>query len=231
MADEKSVSTLEEDKVIAEGLDFNALKEVAKELNAAIDVYNSGVENDLKVSKARVVGAKKLVVFIAWRDAVDLLFDAQFEGLPESSVNYYNAIYAEPEDAGEVPEETPEPEPEPEPAPKKEPKSKKEPAPKKDPKPKKKGSSLPKSAKDFSVIKEQLKEPKSPTGHFDRICLEGGTVEQLLAKFRKFLADSGIEFKSLNTLHSVKTHIEYRIKNGYVYEDVKGKIKLVGFEK
>ena len=56
-------------------------------------------------------------------------------------------------------------------------------------------------------------------------------MEQLLAKFKKYLADNKVEFKSLNTLHSIKTHIEYRIEHGYVYEDVDGKIKLVGYEK
>ena len=94
--------TLVEDKEVAEGLDFNELKAVAKELNGVIDQYNATVEDDAKISKARIVGAKKLDMFIIWRDGVDALFDANFEGIPESSVNFYNDIYAESEDGDDT---------------------------------------------------------------------------------------------------------------------------------
>lgn len=233
MADEKK--KLAEDKEIAEGLEFNDLKEAAKALNAVLDNYNALCEDDDdKIKKARVVGAKKLVVFQAWRDGMDALIDLEFEDIPQASVELYMKIY--PDDAAASAEEEVEPSEEVEPAeePKEEVEPAEEPEPKKEPTKKDKGnlgSSSPSPLKNFADLKARLENPQSPTGHFDRICLEGGTLEQMLATFLKFLKDSGIEFKSINTKHSAKAHIQYRIDRGYVYEEEDDKIKLVGYEK
>jgi hypothetical protein len=230
MADEKT--QLADDKEIAEGLNFNELKTLARELNGIIDQYNADVEDEKKIQKVRIVGAKKLAMFQVWRDAVDALFDAEYENTPEASINYYNAIYGEAEEGegseegggeGEGSEEEKEEKKKP---PKKD---KKKSAAKKDRG--NLGSSSGAKLKDFADLKTRLQKPQSATGHFDKMCLEGGTLEQLLAKFLKFLSDSNIDFKSLKTKSSVKTHIEYRQARGWVYEEEDGKVKLVGFEK
>ena len=231
MVDAKTA--LAEDKEIVEGLDFSVLKTAVKGLNGVIDQYNATVEDENKIKKARVVGAKKLVMFQVWRDGIDALYDVEFEGVPESSVDLYMSIYPDEDAEGEGSEEVEESEETEKEEEKEEVKDTKKKDTKKDKKKDKGnlGSSSGSAIKNFADLETRLENPQSATGHFDRLCLEGGTLEQLLAKFLKFLKDSGIDFKSINTKHSAKTHIAYRQKKGWVYEEEDGKIKLVGYEK
>ena len=222
------MSKKSEDKVIAAKLDFNDLKAVCRDLNATVDKYNETVEEDQAVDKIRIVGLKKVLMFEQWVDTVHTLFDAEFDDLPSSVVEYYNQFVNpdEPEDEhSDEPEDEHSDEPEDEPEPKKA-------------KAKKKDSLADRPAKpvgrakitDFETLKAALKNPQRPTAYFDKLCLKGGTVEDVLAKFKQYLADGEIDFSSLNTISAVNSHIKYRQEKGYLYEQEDGKIKLIGFD-
>jgi len=219
----------QEDKV-----DFGEFKDTVRDLNDAIDAFNSrdGKEEGAEdLTKIRVVGIKKKEMLTQWHDIVDYMAGQGYEDIPESSVNFWNKWCPEEGAAAAEEEEEAAEEQETEAA---APEEKKE-KPKAKAKAKGKGNLPPgrNVVTSFEDIQKQLKEPQTPTAMFDKLTLAGGTVESLLAKYKKYLADTNPSFKSITTPNAVKSHIAYRESKGWVYEkdEEKGTFKLVGFEK
>lgn len=223
----------------AEGLDFNDLKSAVREYNECVEQFNASKPEDEHLGKVKIVGLKKADMFIQWIDGMDTMIDAEFEGIPEGCAEFYkNWVYPGPdeggtEDAGDegagegADTKAEDPPPEKKPA-----KGKGKAKAKGDDEKKPKGKGVPRKMKSFDDILLALKEPNTPTSKLDQICLEGGTLEDILAKFKQYIADAGISFKSQTTLSSLKRHIAYRQTQGYLYEEPEeGKIKLVGFDK
>jgi hypothetical protein len=146
--------------------------------------------------------------------AIDYLDDAE-KNIPDSCINFYNSIFAEPEAGGaeEKTEEAPE-----------------EPATEKKDKPKKKPPTPSKKIASFEDIQERLKEPSNPTAYMDKLTLKGGKIETLIAHLKEYLDESKIAFSGFRTVSSVKRHIEYREEHGWVYEKDGDKVKLTGFK-
>jgi hypothetical protein len=223
----------EGDREIAEKLDFNVLRAESKKLNAVIDKYNDSLEDGADpLAKIKVVGTKKHIVFHTWRDALDFLYKER-DDIPASCVDLWNVAYPEGTgDSGEVEETEEVVEAESEGEEKEKPKAKAKSKSKTDKeKPKKAaGPSSSKSVKDFNDLKAKLENVQTPTSYFDKLCLEGGTIEVLVANFKQYIADSGINFKGLSSVGGAKGHISYRQARGWIYEEEDGRIKLVGYK-
>ena len=216
--DDKEVKEL---MAIGKKLDFNLLKDAVREMNDAIEQYNADDDDRPDIAKIRVVGLKKPNMFLQWVEAVHTMNDNEFDGLPASSVGFYNEhVNPAEEEVEEVEEEEVE-----EASPVKDTK-------KKDTKKKDGEKKAPKIKKitTFEDIKEALKNPSAPTPYFDSITLKGGSIEAMLAKFKQWVDETNSGFKSLNTISSIKAHITYRQTKGWIYEEEKGKIKLVGYD-
>lgn len=103
--------------------------------------------------------------------------------------------------------------------------------PKKAPAKKKKGTGSPmRMPTTFKDLKVFLKDPPTPTNYMDQLLLEGGTLQEMVDKFKPYAEKEGYSgFKSPSVL---KSHIKYRESKGWEFK-YKGDgddqtVKLVG---
>uniref|UniRef100_A0A6M3ISN9 Uncharacterized protein n=1 Tax=viral metagenome TaxID=1070528 RepID=A0A6M3ISN9_9ZZZZ len=170
----------------------------------AVKELNSGMMKDTKI---KVVAVKKEVLVQAFVDAVIKLDADGKEGeLSDLVIGAYNHIFTEP-----VPEE-----------------EKK----KKEEKEKPKGNAPVRQTlrcATFSELEAKLAEPKTPTNEMDALFLKGGTLQELVDKFKA----SHVDAKMFVTKSQLRGHIDYRKnKSFWVFkeEGEKGNefIQLIG---
>lgn len=158
-----------------ETIDAEKVKEAAKVLNAS----------GLLEKKIKVVGVSKPNLVQAFIDATKgLSAGGKEDKIPDSVVEAYNYLFTPPKE-GEAPAKPAD----------KPPKEKKERKP-----PVRQGLKF----KTFDELKAFLAKAEMPTNKMDAILLEGGTLADMVKKFKETV---GASFKSPSQL---KAHIKYR---------------------
>ena len=200
-------------------IDFKALKEQIKILNET-----GGLD-----PKIKIVGTTKESLVDQFDKALIKLDDAKVE-IPESCITFYNSFISGSSTAAADPPATDPPATDP---PATDPPDtdipvdtkgkEKEKAPEKKKAPSKKVMS-------FEEIQARLKEPANPTAYMDKLMLEGGKIETLIAKLKEWLTSEEKDFSGFRTVSAVRTHIQYREQHGWIYEKGEDTVKLTGFK-